>query len=149
MLWLTWLAQKGSWLVTHKADSPHARLRLSCCSVAGEGSPSTWHIQWPGAWAAVGRGAAVSTSLYSWACWGSWGLSGWGQGGRGSPEWGEGCWGCVTTRACAWRPCSLPACPEMSAACLPSSRFPQPVSRQLYFQPPAALSLLSLPRNVC
>lgn len=79
-----------------------------------------------GAWAAVGRGAAVSTSLYSWACWGSWGLSGWGQGGRGSPEWGEGCWGCVTTRACACGPAACLHAPKcLPPACLPHGSLSQ------------------------
>lgn len=70
-------------------------------------------------------------------------------GWPGEPRVRRGVLGLCYHKSLCLRPCSLPACPEMSAACLPSSRFPQPVSRQLYFQPPAALSLLSLPRNVC
>lgn len=112
----------------------------------------------------LGRGAPAPGTFRGWGAAAGWGLQrapaftaglagvpGVCQGedsmARRSPEWGElGL--CYHKNQCL-RPCSLPACPEMAAACPPASRFPQPVSCQLYFQPPAAMSLMLLPRDAC
>lgn len=141
--WRDWRRRVHGWSHTGLTPLMPAYVRAAAVLLGrGALAPGTFR----GWGAAAGRGLQRAPAFTA----GLAGVPGVCQGedrvARRSPEWGEGCWGCVTTRASA---CGPAACLHAPKWLPPASPFPQPVSRQLYFQPPAAVSLMSLPRDAC